>query len=137
MNLLIKKETNMRKSFYSCLFLMSLLLTGTALWSCSDDDDNGKEGPGEPDYTVNVEVDDTQTASTSAVLVLQTKGISEYAYQVKEGDVSTLPDGEELFLAAKGEGNVVEGKSETEKLSILGLEGNKKYTVLVLSLIHI
>lgn len=121
----------MRKSFYSCLFLMSLLLTGTALWSCSDDDDNGKEGPGEPDYTVNVEVDDTQTASTSAVLVLQTKGISEYAYQVKEGDVSTLPDGEELFLAAKGEGNVVECKSETEKLSILGLEGNKKYTVLV------
>ena len=121
----------MRKSFYSCLFLMSLLLTGTALWSCSDDDDNGKEGPGEPDYTVNVEVDDTQTASTSAVLVLQTKGISEYAYQVKEGDVSTLPDGEELFLAAKNEGNVVECKSETEKLSILGLEGNKKYTVLI------
>lgn len=121
----------MGKSFYSCLFLMSLLLTGTALWSCSDDDDNGKEGPGEPDYTVNVEVDDTQTASTSAVLVLQTKGISEYAYQVKEGDVSTLPDGEELFLAAKNEGNVVECKSETEKLSILGLEGNKKYTVLI------
>lgn len=73
MNLLIKKETNMRKSFYSCLFLMSLLLTGTALWSCSDDDDNGKEGPGEPDYTVNVEVDDTQTASTSAVLVCKQK----------------------------------------------------------------
>lgn len=120
----------MKRSFYSCLFLMSLLLTGTALWSCSDDD-NGKDGPEEPEYTVNVEVDETQTSSTSTVITLQTKGISEYAYQVKEGDVTTLPDGEDVFLAAEKEGNVVECKSETEKLPIIGLEGNKKYTVFI------
>lgn len=120
----------MRKSFYSCLFLMSTLLTATALWSCSDDDKK-PDLPDEPDYTVNVEVDETQTSSTSAVITLQAKGISEYAYQVKKGDVTTLPDGEELFLAAKNEGYVTECKNETEKISITGLEGNKKYTILI------
>lgn len=120
----------MKRSFYSCLFLMSILLTGTVMWSCSDDNDDGNpDGPESPDYEVNV--DEAQTSSTSAVVVLNTKDISEYAYQVKEGDVTTLPDGEDLFLTAAQEGNVIKCTGQTEKLSISGLEGNKKYTVLI------
>ena len=117
----------MRKRFCSYLLLVGLMLTGTVMWSCSDDnDDNGGNIDDKP---ISATLDEAQISSTSVVINLETTDVSKYVYVVKEGSVSSLPDGEELFLSADAN-NIVECKGNSEKLAVVGLEGNKDYTIL-------
>ena len=123
----------MRKLYH--LFLLvggGLLLAGNFTGCSSDGTSDDPVGPNDPDEPqISVSLTNNAPETTSVVLNLETSGISEYAWSVSEGNVTTLPKPEIVFANAQENGQRAEAKDGVNTIEVKGLNGNTEYTVFV------
>lgn len=123
----------MRKLYQLFLLVGGGIFLSSSLVGCSSDgtngDPDGPNGPDEPKISVSLTNDAAST--TSIVLKLETSGISEYAWSVSEGEVTTLPKPEIIFANAQVNGQKAEAMDGVNTIAVKGLKGNAKYTVFV------
>lgn len=116
------------RNLYRCLFLLGTFALAGGLWSCSDDDDNpGTKGD---ETTLEVEAPASDAVfATSATFKLKTKGAESYVYKVVEGAKAAEPDPVVVYAEAQENGTIVTVSGDTDEALVVGLEGNKTYTV--------
>lgn len=125
----------MRK-LYQLLLLVGggIFLSGSFSGCSSDSTNDNPDGPNDPDEPkISVSLTNDASLTTSIVLKLETSGISEYAWSVSEGEVTTLPKPEIIFANAQENGQKAEAKEGVNTIAVKGLKGNTKYTVFVAS----
>ena len=108
------------KHLSSYLTLLFLVLTGTTLQSCKDDE---KETPPAPTAEITLT---TGTIGTNSVdLLLGNTNMTEYAYQVSTNLTTAAPSAAILF----GTGTSGKLKEGENTITITGLEGNTEYMI--------
>lgn len=123
----------MRKLYHFLLLVGGgFLLSGNFAGCSSDKTNDDPSGPDSPEVPqISVSLTNSAAMTTSIELRLETSGITEYAWMVVEGEVTTLPKPEIIFANAQENGQTATAKDGINTIELKGLNGNTKYTVFV------